>query len=288
VGADSVTIRLTPPPAPGTITGTVYASDSSTAVANASVILTRAGGGAGGRIPVDTVKTDAQGKFTFSDVVAGDNLGLAVNAAGFQLYVNNNVDLAGGATVTVNVRLAPPGAPGTIAGLVRTGGATPTPNANATMNLRSPALAGSVPLDTAQSDAQGRYSFTGVPSLDNYIVAVSAAGYQNATNNNVDVDSADTATVNFTLIPTASVGDAASGPSIRIGWAGSALAMRLPPLPAARILSVYGITGEEKYRTSIPAYAQGALVPGSLLREQGLTLVLTSQGKRTVFRVPRR
>ena len=67
--------------------------DSATAVANATVVLTRAGtgGGGGARTPVDTATTDAQGKFAFPDLVSMDNYGVTITATGYATYANDNI-----------------------------------------------------------------------------------------------------------------------------------------------------------------------------------------------------
>jgi hypothetical protein len=283
----SLIVRLTPPPAPGAIRGTVFGADSATAVANAMVILNRPGtGGGGARVAVDTMQTDAQGKYDFPGVSALQNYGLVVVAAGFQPYTNNNVDINGGDTATVNVRLLAPGAPGMIAGTVRgPAGANAAPIPNASVILRSPLLLGGLPLDTAQTDTAGRYSFPSVPSMDNYVVSVSVAGFNAATNNNVDVDSADTATVNFTLVSTSLI-RLAQGVDMRLTWMNGGLAIRFPALAAPYLLTAYAPNGAIRYLTPVPA--QGGLVtlPSGVVRQPGTMLVLSGNGKRTHLRIP--
>jgi hypothetical protein len=283
----SLTIRLIPPPAPGAIRGTVYRPDSATVVVSAMVILNRPGtGGGGARVALDTVQTDAQGKFAFLGVSALQNYGLVVVEGGFQPYTNNNIDINGGDTATVNVRLQAPGAPGMIAGTVRgPAGANAAPVPNASVILRSPLLLGGLPLDTAQTDTAGRYAFPNVPSMDNYVVSVSVAGFNAATNSNVDVDSADTATVNFTLVSTSLI-RIAQGVDMSLTWMNGGLAIRFPALSAPYLLTAYAPNGAMRYRTPVPA--QGGLItlPSGVIRQPGTMLVLSGNGKRTHLRIP--
>jgi hypothetical protein len=285
----SLTIPMTPPPPPGAILGIVFGADSSTAVVNAMVILNRPGSGGGGfRVPLDTVQTDAQGKFAFPGVDALQNYGLVVVAAGFQPYTNNNVDINGGDTATVNVRLRAPGAPGAISGTVRgPAGANAAPIPNAPVILRSPLLLGGMPMDTVQTDTAGRFIFPSVPSMDNYVVSVSVAGYNTATNSNVDVDSADTVTVNLTLAST-SVFRLAGNVGVHLTWMNDGLAIRFPALGVPYLLTSYAPNGTMKYRTPIPA--QGGLVtlPSGAVRHPGTLLILSGSGKKTRLRLPAR
>ena len=286
----SVTVVLTPPPPPGLIRGTVYGADSATAVPNATVILSRpgtGGGGGGARQPVDTAQTDAQGKFSFPGVAALQNYGISVVATGFQPYANNNVDINGGDTATVDVRLIPPGAPGIVSGTVRTGGgAGATPLPNATVVLRSPLALGGLPLDTAQTDTAGHFSFASVPSMDNYVVTVSATGYNGSTNNNVDVDSGATATVNFNLVSTA-IFRAARDLGTGMTWMNGALAIRFPSAGARR-LTAYAPDGAARFQADIPSRGGSVTVPAEVIRQPGTVLIVSGSGRRTLLALPPR
>ena len=151
-----------------------------------------------------------------------------------------------GRDTTVKVVLALPPPPGTITGVVRgPGGATAAPIANATVVLSQPGTGGGVgggtriPVDTTQTDAQGAFTFSNVPAGDNYGLSVTAAGFNVATNNNVDLDGGDTATANFTMATVSILPRALQARGYVAAWTSAGLSLTLPPASSARTLSVF-------------------------------------------------
>lgn len=103
----NLNIILDPPPAPGTITGTVRGPDStSPPMANAVVVLNKPGATDSVRIPVDTALTDAAGLFTFADIPPLEDYGITVTSpvTGYRVYSRGNLEIDGD-TLTLNVRL---------------------------------------------------------------------------------------------------------------------------------------------------------------------------------------
>ena len=185
----------------GIVSGTVRAGTSTgTPIANALVVLANAAGG-GRQATLDSTRTNAQGQYRFDSVAAVNNFTMRVSATGYNPATNNNVDVNEGDTTVANfVLTAIPGGgrPGSISGTVRkAAGADPIANA---MVVLSRGGIGGGRLDSMKTNAEGHYAFDSVAAMDNYIVTVTAAGFQTASNANVDVASNQTSTVDFSLI----------------------------------------------------------------------------------------
>lgn len=190
----------------GVVSGTVRAGTSTGAgIANALVVLAHAAG-QGAPASLDSTRTNAQGQYRFDSVAAVNNYTMRVSATGYNPATNNNVDVNEGDTTVANFALtAIPGggSPGSISGTVRKAvGADPVANAMVVLSRGSR-------IDSIKTNADGHYAFDSVAAQENYTVTVTAAGFQTATNFNVDVASNQTATVDFSLI--------ASGPSTTKG-----------------------------------------------------------------------
>ena len=190
------------------INGTVVGPDSTTAVASATVILSQAGTGGGARTPVDTATTDAQGKFSFTDLAAAQNYGVNVTAAGFVAYTNINVDLGADTTVAaLTISLTTPPPPSDISGTVRNGADTTAAIPGATVVLSQSGTGGGArtPVDTATTDAQGKFAFPDLAAAENYGLSITATGFSNYSNNNVDLRGRDTS-LTISLLPNADIG----------------------------------------------------------------------------------
>ena len=121
-----------------------------------------------------------------------DNYGLTVTATDFAVYTNNNIDLRGRDTsVTINLL-----GPADIGGTVLTGAdASSAPAVGATVVLTQSGTGGGgarTPVDTATTDAQGKFAFPDLVSMDNYGLTVTATGFAVYTNNNIDLRGRDT------------------------------------------------------------------------------------------------
>jgi hypothetical protein len=124
--------------------------------------------------------------------------------------------------------------------------------------------------------------------MDNYVVSVTAAGFNPATNNNVDLDSADTATVNFTLVLPTSVFRLGKAEGVFPTWKSGVLAIRFPAGTGSRVLAAYASNGAMRYRTAVPAQGGWVALPEGLSRQPGLILMVSGSGERTHLRVPAR
>jgi hypothetical protein len=100
-------VVLDPPPAPGTLTGTVRGPDStSPVIPNAKVVLTLPGSTDSLRIPFDSAMTDTAGKFTFANIPPNEDYGVIITSpvAGFRVYSREGLTVDGD-TTTLRVRL---------------------------------------------------------------------------------------------------------------------------------------------------------------------------------------
>lgn len=186
----------------GVVSGTVRAGTSAgSPIANALVVLSHAAG-QGRPASIDSTRTNAQGQYSFDSVAAVNNYTMLVTAAGYNRATNSGVDVDAGDTTVANFTLtAIPGggSPGSISGTVRkSAGADPIADAMVVLSRGGR-------IDSAKTNADGHYAFDSVAAMENYTVIVTAAGFQTATNFNVDVASNQTSTVDFSLL--------ASGPS---------------------------------------------------------------------------
>jgi hypothetical protein len=190
-----------------TITGTVTKHANDEVIADATVILSRSTGGGGGLTVIDTTTTNASGVYTFTDVPALDNYVIDVEAAGFFPGSQTNVDLAGmdqDATATENFSLQE------VITATITGTITNQDNgeviAGANVVLGEHTGFGMyavyTPITSTTTDASGVYTFTDVPTVDNYYVEASADGFLSNMVDNIDLAGAapdTTVTVDLAL-----------------------------------------------------------------------------------------
>lgn len=196
------------------ISGTVRAAASgggdATPVEGATVVLIgiTGGGGGGAQVRLDSVTTDAEGKYAFAQADTGTRLLNAIKE-GYRTgtgFVNVASDTG---SYTVNITLQPPPdtTPGALTGTVREGNSQGTPVAGATVVLsRSFGGAGGAG-DTATTDEKGRYAFASVAPAT-YGVRVTADGYQAATAN-ATVRARDTTVADVALLPEGASGSLA-------------------------------------------------------------------------------
>lgn len=276
-GNDNVTVpagdtavsdfELMPLNAAGSVGGKVTKASDGSAVANAQVILSRGGGGQGGGMRPDTVQTNAQGVYSFDSVGVQTNYVVTVKAAGFQTAINQNVDVALDIKTAADFALIAAVADtthGSITGTVTDAAHKALANARVIL-ARTTGGGGQqgTPVDTVQTDAQGKFTFPSVTEGNNYRLTVSLTGYQTATDANVDVVAGQSAVANFAL---------ASSSGIR-ALAGSAQGMRLRALGAGRILLelpasaasgrviLYDAAGQRAFEGLLPAGATSMEIP---------------------------
>jgi hypothetical protein len=178
-----------------TISGKVTNRASGDPVQGAKVIL-------GSAADADTATTNGQGNFSFTGVSTGFH-SVVASLTGYQPSTSNVNVLQQNGSYTANITLLP-SANGNTAGLVSgtvKDSVTKEAIKAATVILSHPAgRGGATPIDTVLTDGEGRFAFAAVPASDNYIVAVSAAGYVTMSNSNVDVHANDTVTASFLLV----------------------------------------------------------------------------------------
>ncbi len=169
-----------PPPATGSMTGTVQDSQTAIGIANALVSLSPGG--------LSTL-TSSNGAFGFPTLAAG-SYAISAGAPGYQ---------SGGATVTVtanhnaniNLHLVSTAAGGSVQGVVKSG-ATGKAIVGAIVTLTPGSMA-------TVADATGYYGFPSV-AAGSYTLSVTAAGYQ-PSSQTIAVKSGHTNQVNLSLTP---------------------------------------------------------------------------------------
>ena len=196
-GTSTQNFVLAPPPPPGSVAGKVVKASDSSALAGARVILSRSGGGGGGFSP-DTALTDAQGAFDFDSIPANSNYTLTVSLAGYATSARNNLTVLAGQTNTQTIALAPPPAPGSIAGKV-VKASDSSALAGARVILSRFGGGGAFAPDTALTDAQGAFALDSVPANTNYTLTVSLAGYETTVRSGITVVTGQAAAQNFAL-----------------------------------------------------------------------------------------
>ena len=169
----------------GTISGTVTDASTGNPISGASVSTNPA---------TLLVTTDAQGRFSISDVTPASYT-VSASASGY-LTGNASVTVTGGQTATANLALQPAPTTGTISGTV-TDASTSKPIAGASVSTQ-PAMT------TATSDAQGNYAISDVDE-GSYTVTASASGYMD-NSTNVTVTAGQTTTCNLELEPEPTTG----------------------------------------------------------------------------------
>ncbi len=169
----------------GEISGQVSDAVSGSAVAGASVTTQPATG---------AVLTDAQGRYTISDVATGSYTVSAAKAG----YSTGTVpvSVSRGQTATANLALTPMVTVGTIAGKVTDAGSG-QPIAGAAVSTQPATSA-------ATTDAQGNYTIANV-AAGSYTVTAAKAGYQ-SNSTGVTVTAGQTVTANLALTPLPTTG----------------------------------------------------------------------------------
>jgi len=162
----------------GTISGTVTDASTGNPISGASVSTN----------PTTLlVTTDAQGRFSISNVTPGSYT-VSASASGY-IAGSASVTVTGGQTATANLALQPEPTTGTISGHVTEEG-TGTPIAGASVSTQ-PATT------TATSDSQGDYTISDV-TPGSYTVTASASGYMDDSTN-VTVTAGQTSTADLAL-----------------------------------------------------------------------------------------
>lgn len=258
---------LMPLNAAGSIGGKVTKASDGSAVAGAQVILTRAGfGGGGGAFRPDTVQTNAQGAYSFDSVGVQTNYVVTVKASGFQTAVNQNVDVALDAKAISDFALIAAGtdtANGSISGTVTDAAGKALQGARVILARGGGGGQQGQPVDTVQTDAQGKFSFPSVPEQNNYRLTVSLTGYQTATDANVDVVGGQSAVANFALAGSSGIRAIAAGPErMRVrALAPGRLLLEVPASAASGRVILYDASGQRAFEGLLPAGASSLEIP---------------------------
>ncbi len=278
-GAYTVNINLTELPKPATISGTVRAGSSTgTPVVGAMVYLSRGfgGGGIGGGV-TDSVKTNAQGQYTFANLAAPNTYNIRVTAAG---YPNGTatVNTTTGGTSTADVVLIPIGASGKVAGKV-----TKASDGSAVSGARviisgGGGIGGGFRADTVTTNAQGQYGYDSIPIGTGYSINVSAAGLQSAVLTGISVVYRQTTTADFALgaTPTDTTKGSVSGLVTD--------ASNKPLAKAVVILSSRGVIGGTAVNDTVVTGADGKFSFPSLAAGTGYRLTVTLTGYQSANR----
>jgi hypothetical protein len=184
------------------ISGTVKSGGGGGApLAGAKVVLVAFNGNNGG-VHADSTLSNAQGVYSFDSVQTGfyqvqASLVGYQNGSNLANVTKPNQKLV--VDITLNKNGGGGAGTGTVIGIVHDA-STLAAIANATVILGHRSGGGaSTSLDTAKTDAQGRFVFDSVAALNGYVVTAMASGYvtQSA---NVDVAARDTARVQLNLV----------------------------------------------------------------------------------------
>ena len=187
-----------------TISGTVTDQSNGNTVSGVTIILSAAQPVVR---PIDTVTSNNNGSYTFSDVDQGEYIVLA-SKTGYVSYLSQLRIQGENQNLSHDIVLVPVGQArtGAIRGTV-TSSADNAAVAGAAMILsyRSGTGPGTaeIILDTAYTAANGSYLFVLVPAATNarYIINVIAKGFYPQEKNQISVAENDTTTVNFQLAP---------------------------------------------------------------------------------------
>lgn len=245
------------PARPGSIAGTVRKAAGNEPVSGANVVLSRNG------TRVDSAKTNADGHYAFDSVAANTNYTVTVTMAGFQNAVNADVDVTSNQTSTVDFSLIASGAGGTrgsIIGTVVDNAKKAVAKARVVLS-RTGVGGGSGAIDTVETDASGDFAFDSVAALQNYTVTVTAAGFQTAVNNNVDVVAGQAVLADFILVPSivGVRGEGAAG--FRALASRGSLRVEFSASPWAGRMAAYDARGALAFATEVPAGASTLSLP---------------------------
>jgi hypothetical protein len=260
---------LTLPVPPGSMTGTISAAAGATPVAGARVILTRTGGGGGGGgFALDTILTDAAGKYTFDSIPNQTNYSINVSATGFQTTIRSGINVVGGLATVANVAMGATSTDttGTISGQASGMAGAVLAGARVILSRQGGGGGGGAAFtpDTILTDAQGKFSFKALPAATNYSLAISMAGYQNA-NRTVSVGSGQAIIADFNLNMATSIFSVQrSNVSFRSHWIAGRLAVEIGLSNRIRTVEVYSSMGVIRHRTVVPAGESRALLPADI------------------------
>lgn len=169
-----------PPPATGSITGTVQDSQTAIGIANALVSLSPGG--------LSTL-TSSNGAFGFPTLAAG-SYAISAGAPGYQ-SAGATVTVTAGHNANINLHLVSTAGGGSVQGVVKSG-ATGKAIVGAIVTLTPGSMA-------MVTDATGYYGFPSV-TAGTYTLTVTAAGYQ-PSSQTISVRSGHTNQVNVSLTP---------------------------------------------------------------------------------------
>lgn len=259
----------------GTVTTGATGGAAGTPVADAKVVLIAAGGGGGGGggagTRLDSTATDAEGKYSFTLDTTGFRQ-VQVTAAGYNTGTGTVNAASDTGNYTVNVNLLS-SAPGKLEGKVSSDTVAGTPIVGAQVIVRRNA-GGTFTPESTLTDSEGKYAFDSIPGNTGYTLAVSAAGYSNATRNNVSIAGGQTSTQNFLLVLPPAPGSI-SGKVVKASDS-SALA------DARVILSRFG--GGGFTTDTVMTDAQGAFAFESVPANTGYTLTVSLTGYQAMTR----
>lgn len=203
------TIALTPTliEGGGAIGGTVTDAETEEPLEGVTLVLSVRSGWGGSAIlePVDTATSDAEGGYLFEGVPGGRvRYILTATMEGYLAASQTEIRVAEQDTTVVDLALTPVGdRVGTISGTI--GDAeTEEPVAGATvvLSLRTVFSREAVPVDTAETAADGAYIFEGVIAQEGYMVTASAEGYEPRSAGQIAVVAGEVTTVDIALVAT--------------------------------------------------------------------------------------
>ena len=182
--------HITPPPANGSVSGTVTDAQTTAPLSGVAVNLFQQG-------PLITSGTTGSNGTYSLTAPAGSGYSIAFSKTSYTTKTVDNITVASNATTTVDAALSstpPPQTQGSVSGTVTD--ALGQPLAGVTVRL----LSGSAVIATTTNIQDGTYSITGPPGTG-YTVEFSKAGYITSTASNVTITAnTTTANVNATLV----------------------------------------------------------------------------------------
>jgi hypothetical protein len=202
-------IDMTPDVSPsgkGTISGTVLISGSSgnTPVIDAQVILfLRLGGIDNPLDPMDTVTTDANGKFSFTNIDAPAGYTLTAIDGEMIGSINVGLDVDENEDINIFILDKKPSGSGTISGTVTTITGSPEVDAEVILYLHRGGIGDILDsMDVTLTDTDGKFSFTDVDAPNSYTIKVIVDG-EIVGSESVGLNDYEDEVVDFTIeIPT--------------------------------------------------------------------------------------
>ncbi len=265
------------PGLPGSVSGTIRNSAGAAALAGAKVVLIRT---SGGTARIDSMVTAADGHYAFDSVAALTNYTVTVTATGFQTASTTNIAVASNITSTVDFSLIASTVTittGSIIGHVTNVGKAVIAGAKVVLS-RTGNGGGNGKIDSTVTNSAGQYTFDSIPALQNYTVTVSAAGYQGAVNNNVDLIAGQAELADFILVSnsTAVRFAGSAGSAFRISNISAALSVDFAPSSTAGSLSAFSVVGAQTLSVAIPAGARHL----TMSSRRGVSYLVLNRGGR--------